>query len=138
LSPSTTVEDVRTAGSALETEQITRPRARYVAEQIRYECSLAGQKCSLRRAKKLIGMLRRAAAHAREVDYGTAYRLREWELWFLHPVLNLIMPDDVEIPKAGSAHEMLQRLILDGREFALVHTREGADHCVVAIRTQSV
>lgn len=77
--------------------EVERPKASDVAKQIRTECQALGRSCSLRQAKRLIRMLRRA-----------------------------------------TAHEMLQQLLLDGREFALVHTRDGADQCVVAVRTAIV
>jgi hypothetical protein len=122
----------------IESTDVSRPKVAEVVRLVRSELRSHGLPDHLQKVRMLLLTLKNATEHAREVDYERAYRLDEDELMLVHPMLEVIMPDDVEIPALGSAHEALQRLYLQDDEFALVHTREGRNHCVIAVRTDRV
>ena len=138
MTPSATANVRTNSGVHSESTTFTRPKRTEVERAVRDEARSKGRSCSRTHADWFVAMLIRAASLGRANDYKGAYRLSDWELEQLHPLLSTIMPDDVVIPAPGSAHELLQQYILDGRELALVHTREGANLCVIALRLESV
>lgn len=135
MSATATVDASSTIGSEARSEGVVLealPRWAEIKRAIRDEARKEGVPCGRRKADLVIGMLLRAARHARNSNYRRSYRLRGRELRDLHEVLYTVMPDDIAIPMPGSAHELISRRILQGRELAIVHTMEGDDHCVVA------
>lgn len=124
-------------------ELVRQPSRKEVAQAIMAEANGAGLRCEWNKAYHLIDMLQRAVDTIRlgrwNGNKNPMYHIRQRELNALHPVLEVVMPDDVVSPQPGSAHDLSQRLLLEGDEWALVHTVSGDEvrDCTVALHLRS-
>lgn len=140
MSPSTTVQDGTTSPDLATYVQpdVSRPKRSEVVRAIRDEAQAAGIKCSRKRAEELYMMLQLAVKRIRRDGEGSYYQLTGYDLHNLHRVLEAVMPDDVNEPRRGTAHDLVNRHFIQGNEFAIVHTRVGANHCCVVVATHNI
>lgn len=123
-----------------------RPSRQEVVDAIREEVKVKLGRCNEQTASQLLGMLEKAVAHVRARGYSDRYTLMNGEVMTLHRQLDVIMPDEVEIPTPGSAHETITRYLATGQELAIVHTgteapiqedRRGTRwYCQISLRTR--
>lgn len=132
------LETRRFADELSESTAVVRPRRSEVVRKIRDEAKEQGVNCNRERAEQLYMMLDLAVTRIRRDGPGSHYQLTGYDLTELHPVLEAIMPDDMQEPIPGSAHDLVNRHFIQGDEFAIVHTRVGADLCCVVIATHNI
>ena len=142
LSPTTQLDHTAPVvpGEGISSEN-QRPSVNQIIRAARREAQLAGIGCSRRRAKELFRFLQFAIEDIRDDCYEPFF-LEERELKRLHPLLEVVMPDDVVEPLAGSAHDLINRYFIEGSEFAIIHTRD-RDYaevvfCAIAIAINTV
>lgn len=110
-----------------------RPTRAQVARQIRDEVKALCPEFSRHKAERLVELLLRATAKIRSDGYDSYYPLSQQEISTLHYGLSIVMPDNVTEPRRGSAHDLVNRFLIQGSEFSIVHTRAGENNCVIAI-----
>lgn len=137
----TTMQDpqVRPASELASTQKpVGRPMYSATVAKVREEAKSNGVKCSHGRARRTVEVLRRAVHFARRNDYKQVYILTRDELNTVHPVLDAIMPDVARdalvVPTPGSAWATAQDYLLEDGEFGIIHTRDGANACVIAVQ----
>ena len=133
-------EEVGTTSDVRSEIAFTRPTRAEVQEAIREDARAAGVWCSPRQAGEFVALLHRAVTHIREG--GGVYHVTQHELNRLHNIMDVVMPDDVTDPAPDSAHDRINRYLIRGREFAIVHTRTGesrrAQYCAIAIAMRRI
>ena len=114
-----------------------RPTHEEVVQVIVRDATAAGADCSEYTASCLVVMFENAIRKLRTYpEPDSAYQIPTSDLILEHDVLDAIMPDDVAVPRPGSAHDLLNRFHLRGpQECSFVHTEAGQDcYCAVRIK----
>jgi hypothetical protein len=119
-----------------------RPKEGEVIDAIRAEARAARVHCTRYDAYDLICFLREAASwmRYRAATDGVSidrrhYHLHEDEMVSYHRLMELILPDE-STGADGSAHALLNRLVVRGNEIGLRHTSDlsdGVRHCRVKL-----
>lgn len=118
-----------------------RPTRAEVKTAICAEAQAAGIPCSGRLATDLLKMLDVAVSHARRHQY-MEYYLTDEDLARCHAVMDVVMPDvldltKIPVPAADSAQDLINRLYVRDREFAIAHTQDqrysNRTMCAVAV-----
>jgi hypothetical protein len=89
--------------------------------------------CDELTATRVVNLLGRARHARRKLRY--TYHLTNLDMHRCHDVLDVIMPDDVKMPMAGSAHDLANRFFLVHPELTYVHLKDGKnlEYCGVEI-----
>ncbi|HET9850134.1 MAG TPA: hypothetical protein VFP35_00680 [Candidatus Saccharimonadales bacterium] len=112
-----------------------------IIQAVLREAQTADVPCDRHRAQQVYGLMHRAVHKVRKWDYRSPYHVTQDELDRLHPVLAVVMPDDVIEPAAGTAHDLINRHFLRRTEFSVVHTKDafrGVEYCAVALELRAI
>jgi hypothetical protein len=107
---------------------VDKPTREEVIAAISQEVMDAGVFCDKERAAEVYDMLARAVESTRR---GKTYYLTTDDMVHCHGPLDVFMADDVTDPPEGSAHALTIAHFIEPGEQVVVHSRTGADRCIL-------
>jgi hypothetical protein len=136
--PTSLQQETVEAVAAPTVTRALRPTREEVVTAIEAEALEKGWPCSHKTALKFFGLFGRAIGEIRR--YYGPYHLTNKEINDLHPLLEVLVPDEVTVPAEGSVHDLLHKHFLRGDEFAIVHTKAGErlEYCAIAIELTQI